>query len=32
MNNDEINVDNELLSEISDYIQLDSKRYDGGMR
>lgn len=32
MNNDEINVENELLSAISDYLQLDSRRYDGGMK
>lgn len=32
MNNDEMNIGNELLAEISDYLQLDSKRYDGGMK
>lgn len=30
MNENEITVDNELLEKISDYIMLDSKRYDGG--
>lgn len=32
MNNEEINVESELLSQISDYLQLDAKRYDGGAK
>lgn len=30
MNNDDVKIDNELLEEISNYLQLDSRRYDGG--
>lgn len=32
MNSEDINVGNELLAEISDYLQLDAKRYDGGTK
>lgn len=32
MNKEEIIIDNELLNELSNYLQLDSKRYDGGAR
>lgn len=32
MNSDEINVEGELLAQISDYLQLDAKRYDGGAK
>lgn len=32
MNDNNTNINLDSLAEISDYLQLDSRRYDGGMK